>query len=313
MKNLKIHLQVMGLLILLFSCGSDDSSKSNISSVGCGALPADLVGDWIKVDKNSGGMGLPCFYIMKYEAKAWNDINLNNQIDIGELQVSGSTSTGDLIHNPVSHEDAKPWIRSARLSASECESLGSGFDLISNKEWMAIARDIELVDSNWSGGSIYNGCLFQGNTGVDGACAYDGGSVANHGNSRNSKAILRLSNGEEIFDFSGNVSEYVDSDDPLIPQVGFSGGVTDCGYSNWKNLKDVNCPSLDFDEYMPLDNSLDISHGVGDFSFPPPPNSGIRHRGGFFGSDRSGIYGFHNTSSIDGFSSARGFRCVYRP
>jgi formylglycine-generating enzyme required for sulfatase activity len=73
---------------------------------------------------------------------------------------------------------------------------------------MAIARDIEQVPENWTGGAVGSGILKRGNVGTPDAGSYDGDNPET--GILNSKAILKLSNGEEIYHFSGNVWEWVD-------------------------------------------------------------------------------------------------------
>ena len=48
-----------------------------------------------------------------------------------------------------------------------CQSLGAGYHLVTNDEWMAAARSAESVADNWSGGAVGSGGMFRGNTGVD--------------------------------------------------------------------------------------------------------------------------------------------------
>lgn len=48
-----------------------------------------------------------------------------------------------------------------------CQSLGAGYHLVTNDEWMAAARSAESVAANWSGGAVGNGGMFRGNTGSD--------------------------------------------------------------------------------------------------------------------------------------------------
>lgn len=43
-----------------------------------------------------------------------------------------------------------------------CQALGAGFDLMTNAQWQTIARNIENVASNWSGGTPGNGEINHG-------------------------------------------------------------------------------------------------------------------------------------------------------
>jgi len=71
------------------------------------------------------------FCVMKYEAK--ND---------------GSG-------NAISQAASLPYTSINRdNSITKCTDIGSGYDLITNDEWQSIARNIELVGSNWANGSV---------------------------------------------------------------------------------------------------------------------------------------------------------------
>lgn len=50
-------------------------------------------------------------------------------------------------------------IESAQKARQLCQSLGASFDLISIAEYQAAAREVELVDENWSGGAVAVGSL----------------------------------------------------------------------------------------------------------------------------------------------------------
>ncbi|MFA7576177.1 MAG: hypothetical protein WCY27_02920, partial [archaeon] len=81
-----------------------------------------------------------------------------------------------------------------------CESIGG--HLITNNEWMTLARNIELVPSNWSGGVVGNGYLPRGNS--SSSSAMDGFNEL----SGWTKRTLTLTNGEVIWDLAGNVWEW---------------------------------------------------------------------------------------------------------
>ena len=67
------------------------------------------------------------FCVMKYEAK------------------------DDGYGTPVSIAANKPWVSIKRDDArSKCQSLGRGYDLISNDQWQTIARNIAGVLDNWN-------------------------------------------------------------------------------------------------------------------------------------------------------------------
>ncbi|MDD4221340.1 MAG: SUMF1/EgtB/PvdO family nonheme iron enzyme, partial [Candidatus ainarchaeum sp.] len=86
-------------------------------------------------------------------------------------------------------------------SIAACESIGG--HLITNNEWMTLARNIEQVPSNWSSGTIGEGYLPRGNTNLGRA-----GSSPDPEGTGNNKRTLSLTNGEVIWDLAGNVWEW---------------------------------------------------------------------------------------------------------
>ncbi len=86
------------------------------------------------------------FCVMKYEAK--ND---------------GSGGA-------VSQATGTPYVNINRSNAiAKCIELGENYDLITNDEWQSLARNIELIASNWDTGTIgASGGLNQGHSDVSG-------------------------------------------------------------------------------------------------------------------------------------------------
>ena len=150
---------------------------------------------YIRVDKNKNNAeyfenplsnlyGKTYFYVMQYQAR-------NNG------GVPQSTGTG------------LPWVNISQIDAkAKALLLGEKYHLMTNWEWMAIARDIEQVAENWTGGQVGSGMIKRGNVGIVDAGSYNGADPET--GILNDKAILKLSNGEEIYHFSGNVWEWVD-------------------------------------------------------------------------------------------------------
>ncbi len=282
---------------------TSNQSTVNFSLNNLGASGSE---EWVRIPADTGSMGLSEFYVMKYEAKAWSDGNANSTIDIAEVDTDGQGVVMGT-HMPVSIESNQPWRDiNANDAAAKCESLGSNFHLISNPEWLAIARDIENVDTNWTGGTVGTGCLFRGNSG-DSTCGYYSATDPDSGAGRNSRAKHTLSTGEEIFDISGNMYEWTDWDSEA---VGFQVGPTTCG-ATITQLPDVICgalASIDFD----TDNGTYTStEGVGVlFS----DSGGAATRGGSWSS--GGLAGAFTLSLVLSPVDAGdfiGFRCVFRP
>jgi len=157
------------------------------------------------------------FYIMKYEAKIQGNNDGNQTYSSSFVPESRATGT--------------PWVYISQTdSIDECESLGSGYHLITNAEWTSLARHLASQPSNWSTGTVGSGVLSRGysastdyasdgfqntavapttgsssdecNTGVDqvGSCVLpDNFSL---------KRTHNLANGKTIWDLAGNVWEW---------------------------------------------------------------------------------------------------------
>jgi len=104
---------------------------------------------------------------------------------------------------------------------SECQNLWDGYHLITEKEWMTIARNIESVSSNWSGNNVWVGVIYTWITN-DPTLWCDDATWWNTETRTyatrtwpwadtdcNSRRKLTLSNKKTIWDFSWNVWEHV--------------------------------------------------------------------------------------------------------
>ena len=102
--------------------------------------------------------------------------------------------------------------------------------LITNNEWMTIARNIESVASNWSSGKVWEGYIYNGVSDSDKWCwdtdntksiytdlPRDRAAKTGPGwvESCDKKRVLTLSNWQQIWDLAGNVWEYVNKANTL--------------------------------------------------------------------------------------------------
>jgi formylglycine-generating enzyme required for sulfatase activity len=308
---MKTILAILLIQVLITSC-----VRKNTSSPSSPSGPPNLVQgeEWIKVPANAGGMGLALFYVMKYEAKAM--LNDESSTD------STGTTAARVTHKPVSIAENQPWRNiDANDSAAECESLGTGYHLISNQEWMAIARDIENQPVNWTGRSVGSGCLFRGNSGeatigdgtlITDSCGYDGGALQ-AGSSRDVRAKHNLSNDQQIFDFSGNVNEWTDWHKD---STGFQVAPSTCSIG-WVELPSFSCAALLDSNYNSQNRSYTSADGVGQIYGAIPylgNNTGASARGGRWGNNvYAGVYSLYMYLFPTFTNINLGFRCVYRP
>lgn len=228
--------------------------------------------------------------------------------DFCVMQFEAKNSSGV----PVSTATLSPWTNIDLASAKNaCTSLGAGYDLISNPEWMTIAREIENISSNWTSGTVGDGCIYMGHNGQADStpnCHYMGAtSTLDFGmvGTRDILARLIINNGQEIWDFSGNASEWVDWNIGGTADI----GPNSCSVGNFE-FNSINCTALAFDDYSPSDNSLSSVNGVGKLS---SGSGGAAIRGGAINEAASvGIYRLNLSQNASVKSPFLGFRCVYR-
>lgn len=195
---------------------------------------------------------------------------------------------------------------------------------------MTIARNVENVAVNWTSGVVGDGCLMRGNVGGTNACTggdsgYNGPDP-DYGAGRpdNGTASLTLDNGEEIWDLSGNVWEWVDWDMTIVlatvtPANKAYISSEGSPQSAWKDFTDLDTNIAEVDEmflgsWQASDISLLGSDGIGRFYAGNNTSGGAVLRGGVWDAgQQAGAFalflGFSSSSTYASF----GFRCVYRP
>lgn len=312
--------------------------------------PGDVCPDanWVLVPGNAQ-LGVTSFCVMKFHAK--ND-------------GSGNATTGPM---------GSPWNNIEQVTAkTKCTDLGAGYDLISNAEWMTIARNIEAQGANWTGGSRGAGKMISGYTNasnedaaplevLDESYPWDGTGVdpryeagITHSllelntieNVYRQKRTFQLSNGQVIWDMSGNIKTWVDwtyggslggapttCDGQPLSAIAFnesskpfSGGTL----GGAREFKNVQCYEFNTDDLFPEVLSLNnTDHATGLFLDWIGGFTGAARGGGAFVFDnleQSGIYSLTiaardaaQFTAIEGTAPAfdefkyYGFRCVYRP
>lgn len=154
---------------------------------------------YVKVPGN-GALGTPNdFCVMKYEAKSTGSAVVSQP----GLQPIGSTTQ----------------LQAITLAASAC----GGCRLISEPEWLTVANNLFYVGSNWSGGEVGSGYMYTGhndklpsqtlavsdeNDGYSDTLNESTDIAKINGMvGKSQRRTLNLSNGEVIWDFSGNVAE----------------------------------------------------------------------------------------------------------
>ncbi|HYX37812.1 MAG TPA: hypothetical protein VE954_32315 [Oligoflexus sp.] len=250
---------------------------------------------WIKVPADSA-YGTNDFCVMKYEAK-----------NVGSVATSQAASA--------------PWVSITQTSAiTACRALGTGYDIISNAQWMTIGANVAAIAGNWSGGVVGTGSLFSGHndSNPNNACAAssDDGlfyvetdcTPVSTGDTSEQRRTLTLSNSEVIWDLSGNVYEWVNyinlSDKPGATNAYYEyTALTGTTTTALKDLVPTNAVKAFWSD------AWNSGKGIGSF-YPGTNGSGgalVRGGGGWA---EGGVFRVYLTDSPTTSGLHIGFRCV---
>ena len=202
------------------------------------------------------------------------------------------------------------------------------YGLINNNEWMTIARNIEAQSSNWRDGIIGSadasgGGLWRGHSDSDPpnalAASTDDNPYFNTNDSGTSRErrTHTLSNGEIIWDLSGNVWEWTNDtilgkDHPTGSSTGFNWRQYNTGLGN----SITNFGTLSRDLVGPSNNNWGSTQNMGQIYSDGTSNNNTTFaflRGGFWtNADVAGVFTLFLPISPASTASWLGFRCVLR-
>ena len=267
------------------------------------------------------------FCVMKYEAKA---------VNIASPTVGLTTpKTGD---NTISNNTTATTSANGRAIASVASGypianidqptaatycINAGGTLITNAEWMTIARNIEAQGSNWRNGIIGSldnpaGGLWVGHSdGTPNSAVVAGADNNPYSGTPNTspdkeRRIYTLSNGTVIWDFAGNVWEWTNDTITGANQPTVTAAP---GFGSWRQFTELtNNGSLNYNDYRPSNSVWDILYNMGQiWSDGTPGNNtvyGFQRGGGWNGP--AGMYSLTLGSTPSSILSITGFRCVTR-
>ena len=263
------------------NCSGQSSAASDTTHPGAG-------GEWVFVPGNSS-FGTSDFYVMKYEAK-----------DVGGVATSQANIT--------------PWVNITQTAAiAACSALGSGSHLLTIPETQTINRNIEAQTANWANwtiGSLVSagGGLKRGNVGITDSASYIG-ATPEFGTSRDVKTKLVFSSGGEIWDWSGNVWEWIYGAGADGTQGTPSGVTFDTGgYYEWNSTAS---PDLSQERPVlgPLNNSWTGAYGVGRYIGGVTTNAVCRGGSWYAGDSANGVFAFNASRAPSVVDNSIGFRC----
>lgn len=271
---------------------SSDTSSWSLAAVAGSTTPAG----WVVVPGNST-YSTTDFLAMKYEAKCAATSDLTTGLtspDSGyhTYSDSGGACTAANSKGVVSVASGYPIANITQTnSITRCSNVtvaGGAAHLITNNEWMTVARNAEAQAGNWSLGAVGSGYLYAGHndnapalalvasttdTGNN-ACAYTDTAgtteapascptnTANNtsGTAGNQKRVLTLSNGQYIWDIPGNVWEWTNDTITEANQPDVTGQT---GFA-WREFTALTSyGTLSYDLVRPAGSTYDATYGVG--------------------------------------------------
>lgn len=226
-----------------------------------------------------------------------------------------------------------PWVNIS-ISDAEAKCLAIGQHLISNQEWMTLARAVEYDPTNWQSGAIDTGALHHGhshgttptmqsaNEDDFYSCAYTTDTpllFSLCGDAGAQRRTLNLPEGEVIWDFAGNADEWIDWDLHASGiNMAYLNGAT-LNNSTFANAI-ATAPSLALNHFKFTPSKSSWNHttqGVGMINTSAVYANAYAARGGNYQDGLlwgAGIYTLDfMTDSPTSTNSTTGFRCAYTP
>ena len=287
--------------VMAFSAGGISSPSASMAVDSLGISIVCPVG-FVRIPANPIVGVKEMFCVMKYEAKIVGQASGTQPYNPNFIPQSTAAST--------------PWVNISREQAADrCKVLGKDFDLITNSQWQAVARNIEGMADNWSGLGVGSGSINRGHSELHPAATLaastDEDPCFGTGNinclDRNNtdygqKRTHRLSTGETIWDISGNVFEWVKGD--VTAAQGADSYVSQMASPTYDLLKWGAAGKYE------TKTSGDFGGlGKGFFSFTDPVGAIVRG-GGLTEAAGTGIFTTVLQFSPTTAANALGFRCV---
>ena len=337
-------LAALWLPVMLIACGGDECDDDTSDDDDDSAVAAQPPPNFVRITADPAVGTTEDFYVARYEMKIVGH-------DDGDVEY-------DETYEAESRPSGIPWQWVNQLQAkAECEAMGEGVALLTNEEWMTVARSIEASPLNWSDQQVHptgttDAQLNHGHTcrvgamGVqcrmdqfpysgealpasiddtEGCYGYFPGSGEAEAPTLDAsgwnayRRTFYLADGQVLWDFAGNVWEWVDWVVPLAEDRAFYGDVITDDFLEI-NLCDATdaMPEESFKSLNTDMTTLVNANRVGRYHpTAVDDDAGAAMRGGNFmhGACNNGIYalGMGYSPDTDHLICRVGFRCAWHP
>lgn len=208
---------------------------------------------------------------------------------------------------------------------STCRNLGPGYALINNAEWLTIAANVANVGGNWSGTTVGSGALNRGHSDNapadalaavtdDNAPCTGTGQTCSSSTWHDQRRTHKLSNNNVIWDFAGNVWEWLDFnnyEDKPSPLAAWAEYTTVA--SSTTMVKTSLVPSTTQKAWW-TNTWNGATNGIGQYYAGTNGTNGALLRGGSWDMNSgAGVFAANLGAAPSHTSTNYGFRCVFRP
>ena len=226
----------------------------------------------------------------------------------------------------LSQSANRPWTNINQIVAkTTCSSLGAGYHLMTNPESMAISRNIEVTAANWSSGTVGTGSINAGHTDLTPnnslAASTDNNPCSGTGQTcsdltwHSQRRTHVLSNGNVIWDFAGNVEDWIDW---LLTQSQKAYLSTDLGpVGAWREWTQINSnitlgSVMEPKSWQATNATYNSAQAIGQY-FGSLIDPAAAVRGGDWGSGaEAGIYALQFSAGPSTGNNFIGFRCTFQ-
>jgi len=210
---------------------------------------------------------------------------------------------------------------------SLCKNLGPGYALINNSEWMTIATNIANVSNNWNGGVVGTNSINRGHSdnapaaplaadAIDiNACSGTGQACDNTTTWDSQRRTHELSNGNYIWDFAGNIWEWVDMfiyESKIDATAAFTEISAYTAADNTDHMTIIDLRPLNANHGF-WNDAWNSTEGMGRYYAGTNGSGGVALRGGTWSHGlTAGVFELALNQTPSNTFTYAGFRCVFR-